>query len=189
MSRRHNLSYSAHTPSFLRRLRGELPSEPSTSGKYLEEAPGGKAKDFDSDDETTVPEYIFKGETITKEEFEELQRGKNIEDIKTDRLRRDAEKDNAPVYAPDQTASSKPSANISEFGSRSAKRKVPVKIRRSDSSEEEKNEIALHTKRNKSVPEGKSGATKDERKNKGQMRKSEKSKLSRVQLSFGDDDE
>ncbi|KAK9374884.1 uncharacterized protein V1513DRAFT_458535 [Lipomyces chichibuensis] len=194
MSRRHNLTYcslftssssAAHTPAFLRRLRGELPPEPHTSG----EAPGGKAKDFDGDDETTVPEYIFKGETITKEEFEEMQRGKSIEDIKADRLRRDKEKANVQVFAPDRTANSKPNANISEFGSRSAKRKMPVKIRQSDSSEEERNEIALHTKRNKSVPAGKSGPTKDERKNKGGTRKSEKSKSSRVQLSFGDDDE
>ncbi|KAK9495982.1 hypothetical protein V1508DRAFT_394725 [Lipomyces doorenjongii] len=188
MSRRHNLSYSAHTPAFLRRLRGELPPEPSTSAKYLEEAPGGKAKDYDSDDETSVPEYIFKGETITKDEFEELQRGKSIEDIKADQLRRDKEKDNERVYAPDQTASSKPSPNISEFGSRSAKRKMPIKIRQSDSSEEERNEIALHTKRNKSALEGRSGATKNERKNKGERGRTEKSKLSRVQLSFGEDE-
>ncbi|KAJ8101339.1 hypothetical protein POJ06DRAFT_267495 [Lipomyces tetrasporus] len=187
MPRRNNLSYSAHTPTFLRRLRGELPPEPSASTKYSDEVSGDKAKDVVSDDETTVPEYIFKGETITKVEFEELQNGKSIDDIKADRLRRET-KEKELIQAPDQTASSKPSANVSEFGSRAAKRKFPVKIRQTDGSDEENHEVATAAKRNKSVPDAKKKATKDERKTNGE-KKSDRSKVSRVQLSFGDDDE
>ncbi|KAK9323384.1 hypothetical protein V1517DRAFT_337906 [Lipomyces orientalis] len=187
MSRRNNLSYSAHTPTFLRRLRGELPPEPSAATKYSDQASVDNAKDVVSDDETTVPEYIFKGETITKGEFEELQKGKNIDDIKADRLRRENEEKEL-VQAPDQTASSKPSANVSEFGSRAAKRKYPGKIKQTDATDEENHEVATAAKRNKSVPDVKKKVTKDERKTNAEKKKSDR-KVSRVQLSFGDDDE
>ncbi|KAK9236866.1 hypothetical protein V1525DRAFT_405596 [Lipomyces kononenkoae] len=189
MSRRNNLSYAAHTPTFLKRLRGELPPEPSTSTKYSEEGSRHEAKDYDGDDETSVPEYIFKGETITKEEFEELQSGKSIEEIKADRLQGEKEEDKEWVRAPDQTASSKPSANISEFGSRSAKRKMAVKLRLPDTSDEDNNENAQSTKKSKLAPDRSNGATKDERKQTVEMKKSEKSKVSRVQLSFAGNDE
>ncbi|KAK9367652.1 hypothetical protein V1509DRAFT_625845 [Lipomyces kononenkoae] len=186
MSRRNNLSYSAHTPTFLKRLRGELPS----TSTYLEEGSRHEAKDHDdADDETSVPEYIFKGETITKEEFEELQRGKSIEDIKADRLRGDKEEDKERVRAPDQTASAKPSANISEFGSRSTKRKMAVKILRTDTSDEDSNGNAQSIKKSKLARERSIRTIKDEGKQKADTKKSEKGKMSRVQLSFAGDDE
>ncbi|KAK9468378.1 hypothetical protein V1512DRAFT_251853 [Lipomyces arxii] len=73
MAKKTSLLYSMNTPAFLRRMRGELPAESSVSSKFAAEQ-----KDIGADspeDETAIPEYVYKGKTITKEAYEAMKNG------------------------------------------------------------------------------------------------------------------
>ncbi|KAK7208270.1 hypothetical protein BZA70DRAFT_42354 [Myxozyma melibiosi] len=183
MSKKTSLSFERRTPKFLQILRGELPSEPSVDTKL--QKPGdlqGGGRDVDSDDETTIPEYVFEGETITKEEMEEVKNGKTLAQIKEERAAREAKQDQNAMKPPDQTSSSKKqTANVSEFGSR--KRKLVTRIKQADDDEEEPS-----AERKQDAGGKNEESTKDAEPKRIKKKKSAKSK-STVQLSFGDEEE
>ncbi|KAK9448159.1 uncharacterized protein V1518DRAFT_419838 [Limtongia smithiae] len=133
------ISFENRTPKFLQVLRGLAQDEPSVSTKFTSKSdrPDDDDDNERSDDETAIPEYIFEGERISKEEFEQLKKGVDITQIKAARVRalEDAEKSTTQptqTTAADVRKGAGARTTVSEFGSRPAKRKTVSAVKSND---------------------------------------------------------
>ncbi|KAK9455115.1 hypothetical protein V1511DRAFT_510935 [Dipodascopsis uninucleata] len=131
-----NLTFQRPTPSFLQRMRAGLPDQPSLSSKYESEN-GSSRNPSDSEGENDVPEYIFGDITVTKEEFDEMKKGKTIEDIKKSRLAKEEKELEKQMAGKGKKSINQKSGNATEIGSRlSNKRKVLPSRRAADPQDE-----------------------------------------------------
>ncbi|KAK9481345.1 hypothetical protein V1514DRAFT_340183 [Lipomyces japonicus] len=172
MVKKNNIAYEAQVPAFLRRMRGEMPDQgPTVDSKFHDK--DNIVPDELQDDESEEPEYVYKGESITKAEFEEMKNGKSFDIIKADRIqlkKAEAEaRENAEKKA---EAVAKSKSNVSEVGTTRSKRRVVPVVVRIGESDEDTNSNGGNEKIVKRVKRGNKVA-----------------KKKKMQLSFDDDEQ